>query len=177
MSVHNVPEDENQGTEDDKEGHDDGDSDSKEVPDIVDTDEVIEEALSVARGQSMTSSVDDEIEHDVQVRSFLAAGCGCHFNKGQPCSTNFGTEQVETCRLEANELSRGELDLVILGKLAATCRLDDTQRQYSVFLHGGHRICQKMFMYLHDIGYKRLRNLMKHLKKNGLTGRTHGNTR
>ena len=176
MSVHNVPEDENQGTEDDKVGHDDGDSDSEEVPDIVDTDEVIEEALSVARGQSMTSSVDDEIEHDVQVRSFLAAGCGCHFNKGQPCSTNFGTEQVETCRLEANELSRGELDLVILGKLAATCRLDDTQRQYSVFLHGGHRICQKMFMYLHDIGYKRLRNLMKHLKKNGLTGRTHGNT-
>ena len=45
----------------------------------------------------MTSSVDDEIEHDVQVRRFLLAGCGCHFNKGKPCSTNFGTEQVERC--------------------------------------------------------------------------------
>ena len=33
-----------------------------------------------------------------------------------------------------------------------------------------------MFLYLHDIGEKRLKNLMKHFKKNGLTGRTHGNT-
>ena len=31
----------------------------------------------------MTSSVDDEIEHDVQVRRFLAAGCGYHFIKGK----------------------------------------------------------------------------------------------
>ena len=125
----------------------------------------------------MTSSVDDELEHDVQVRSFLAAGCGCHFNKGQPCSTNFSAEQVETCQLEANELSRRELDLVILGKLAAMCRSDEKLQPYTVFLHGGNRVCRKRFTYLHEIEHKKLRNLMKHLKKNGLTGRTHGNTR
>ena len=78
-----VPEDENRSTEDDKEGHEDGDTDSKELTDIVFTDKVIEKALSVAQGQSMTSSVDDETEHDIQLRSFQAAGCGSHFNKGQ----------------------------------------------------------------------------------------------
>ena len=36
---------------------------------------------------------------------------------------------------------------------------------------------KKTFMFLHDIGNARLKNLMKHFKQNGITARTHGNTR
>ena len=153
----------------------DGESDSEEVPDIVNVDEVVEEALSVTRVQTSTVDINN-FEYDIQIQSFLTATCGCQLNGGQPCSTHFSCEQVKTFRLEANELSNGELDLVIMGKLSALSRSDESQQRHTMFLHGGHRVCQKMFLYLHDIGEKRLKNLMKHFKKNGLTGRTHGNT-
>ena len=95
---------------------------------------------------------------------------------GKNCSTLFDAEQLQKNRFEANELSRGELDMIILGKLAAFSRLDSTRQHHAHFLHGGQRVCKKTFLFLHDIGYARLKNLMKHFQQNGITTRTHGNT-
>ena len=51
------------------------------------------------------------------------------------------------------------------------------QRSYSVFWHGGRRVCKKTFLCLHTISNKRFRNLKKSLEENGLTPRRHGNLR
>ena len=51
------------------------------------------------------------------------------------------------------------------------------QRAYMLFYHGGRRVCKKMFLFLHTISDKRLRNLQESLRENGLTPRCHGNTR
>ena len=40
-----------------------------------------------------------------------------------------------------------------------------------------HKICLKTFLFLHYIGKKRFRNLVKHFQKNGIAPRIHGNTR
>ena len=147
-----------------------------EVSDIVDTKEVIEQAISVASIQPPTV---DDAESDMTIPRFMTDGCGCKHNDGQPCSNLFTAEQLQGSRLEANELSRDELDLVILGKLAAFLRVDKArpQQHRAHFLHGGQKVCKKTFLFLHGIGEMRLKNLMKHFKQNGITGRTHGNTR
>ena len=45
------------------------------------------------------------------------------------------------------------------------------------FSYHGKRICKKTFLFLHCLQYFRFHSLVKHYKKNGLTLRTHGNTK
>ena len=45
------------------------------------------------------------------------------------------------------------------------------------FFYHGKRICKKTFLFLHCLQYFRFHSLVKHYKKNGLTLRTHGNTK
>ena len=49
------------------------------------------------------------------------------------------------------------------------------QRSYSVFWHAGRRVCKKTFLFLHTISDKRLRNLQRGMRENGLAPRRHGN--
>ena len=51
------------------------------------------------------------------------------------------------------------------------------KRTYTQFMHSGQRICKSTFMYIHGIGEKRLKNLVKHHNNKGLITREHGNTR
>ena len=147
-----VHEDNNQGgvntdqSQEEVQIHDnqDGESDSEDVPDIINVDEVVEEALSVARGQTSTVNIDNT-EYGIQVQSFLSATCGCQLNGGQPCSTHSSCVQLNTFQLEANELNNGELDMVIMGKLSALSRADNSQQKHTMFLHGGHRVAGKCF--------------------------------
>lgn len=50
-------------------------------------------------------------------------------------------------------------------------------KEYTNFFYKTRNICLKTFMFLHGIGKKRFRNLLKHYQLNGLAVRTHGNTR
>ena len=169
----------------DHENHtdDETDEDSESLHDIVDVDRIVQEAMSLAADEHditllpASESEFEDAETDPRIQGFLSSGCGCRLNDGRPCSNLFDTEKLETCRLEANELSRGELDLVIMGKLAALSRSDRDLRKHTGFLHGGKRVCKKTFLFLHDIGEKRLKNVMKHYQQNGLTVRIHGNTK
>ena len=126
--------------------HTDGETDTEdceeEVSDIVDTEEIIVQDISVASIQPPTV---DDTESDVDILRYMTDGCGCKQNNGRPCSTLFTGEQLQESRLEANELSRGELDLVILGKLAAILRVDKARPQQcrAHFLHGRQRVCKK----------------------------------
>lgn len=94
---------------------------------------------------------------------------------------------VHTVRLSCAELTRSELDLVILGQLLAftnnspgvvtTSRHARGERQCSStsYFHQGKQVCVKMFRMLHSIGEKRFKHLMKSLKEDGLAPRIHGN--
>ena len=62
---------------------------------------------------------------DPKLTAFLEEGCGCKRNSGKPCSTSFSREQYEMSRMQCAELSRTELDLVILGQIEALLRNTD----------------------------------------------------
>ena len=51
------------------------------------------------------------------------------------------------------------------------------QHTYTVFWHCGQKVCRKTFVFIHTISEKRLKNLKSSLARNGLSPRTHGNTR
>lgn len=54
-----------------------------------------------------------------ELDTFLAGGCGCNRAGGQPCSSLFTKEHYEEIRLSCQDLSRNELDMVLLGQIMA----------------------------------------------------------
>ena len=118
---------------------------------------------------------------------FMTSGCGCAKAKGQQCLRQFSPEYVKSVRESCAELTWGELDMVILGQLMASVNTSTTvsttarheasecEKSCTIFTHQGKPICTRMFRFLHGIGNKRLKNLTKSLKKNGLSPRVHGN--
>ena len=68
--------------------------------------------------------------------------------------------------------------MVPLGQLLAFAKIseDSPSRSYSMFLHQGKQVCVRTFRFLHRVGEKRFKNLVKSVKENGLTPRTHGNS-
>ena len=125
-------------------------------------------------------------EETVTVEKFLSIGCGCDLATGG-CSSTF----LESSRRECDELTQVELDMALLGQLAAftntsTLTVHSTkdhhrptsrQKEYRLFWHGGKRVCKKTFLFLHTISEKRLRNLQQSFRENGLALRRYGNLR
>lgn len=98
------------------------------------------------------------------VRNFMDNGCGCQLLGGQSCSLQFTPDHVSTVRTSCCDLSRTELDMVVLGQMMASMNLSETvvaesrhrettrQKPRSTFMHEGKRICAHMFQFLHTIG-------------------------
>jgi hypothetical protein len=130
----------------------------------------------------------DDME-DKLVSEFMRSGCGCTKDKGKPCSQLFSPEYVKSVRASCVELTRGELDMVILGQLVACMNTSATvstaarhkeserEKSYTSFTHQGKPSCARMFRFLHGIGEKRLKNLTQSLKRNGISPRVHGNSK
>ena len=79
-------------------------------------------------------------------------------NKGKPCYTLFSRDCYETVRMQCKELSRNELDMVILGQISALLSNNEStsalkplprQRSNMAFHHGGVQICRTTFQKLH----------------------------
>ena len=129
-----------------------------------------------------------DTEEEFVVSSFMSTGCGCRKAKGAPCYRQFSLSYVEEFRASCAELTPAELDMVIMGQLAAGMNTSDTvsttarhkdddrEKCYTSFTHQGKPVCVRMFRFLHGVGEKRLKNLTKSLKRNGLCPRVHGNT-
>lgn len=112
--------------------------------------------------------------------TFLAESCKCQLAQNGPCSTLFPQEHFISMRENCAEMSRVELDMVVLGQLSAFTNnsqgvvttshhpFKSRKRSYTQYYHGGQRICQVTFCRLFNIGSKRLRNLTNHHKKMGL---------
>ena len=66
-----------------------------------------------------------DIDERAMVMAMLKSTCGC--KKGlssQPCSTQFSADHLMSFRSSCSELSRSELDMVVMGQLMAG--MDDT---------------------------------------------------
>ena len=80
------------------------------------------------------------------------------------------------------ELSHDELDLVMMAQVMAGCQSEqsssrqgkDSTRTHTAFFHKGDRICQKT-LFLHGIGYSRLKAIKASYLANGLCTQRHGN--
>ena len=105
----------------------------------------------------------DEQETDT-VRHFMANGCGCQRLNGRPCSQQFTTEYVLEVRSFCLELSRSELDMVLLGQMMASMNFSNTigtesrhaettrQRPRTFHSHQGKAVCAQTFRFLHTVG-------------------------
>ena len=175
-------------------GYNCGDADeSGEEAGPMDTDMRISEAMQCVRNNAddiiTTSLPTDTLEHEL-VTQFMTSGCGCKKARGTQCYQQFSQEYVTFMRQSCAELTHFELDMAILGQIAASVNTSatvstikahhkeaDRERGYSSFTHQGKPVCHKMFRFLHGIGVKRFKNLARNFKENGLTPRIHGNTR
>ena len=94
----------------------------------------------------------------------------------------FPREVIASTRMNCKEMTKSELDLVILANLEANQCRDDTQGQeqpryhISYWFHG-HKVCKSTFLFMHAVGPKHFKNLVAHFTQNGLTPRRHGNTK
>ena len=104
-------------------------------------------------------------DSDSELEQFLEKGCGCKRASGRPCYTLFSREHYQEIRWQCAELTRVELDMVLMGQIMATLSNDPetssakfrhtpTQRKLSsmAFFHGGHQVCGRTFRKLHGIG-------------------------
>ena len=134
--------------------------------------------VNEASDVDLERSREDALEVE-SVETFIKSTCGCKLGpKSSPCCTVFTKEAIERYRAESLELSRDELDIVILAQLRA-CRTVQNQphsthheritdRCVTKYCAHGIQVCRQTFMFLHSMGHKRLENLIKHYKEVGL---------
>ena len=127
----------------------------------------IEECVS-----SSTTDFDVDLSLD-SLREKLSGTC-CQMK----CYEKFLYAEIEEHIFTMRELSRGEKDMYIIGKLKSKgTGMDSSQRkrQRYMYSYDDREVCKEAFLVLHDIGEKHLKNLVKHVKLNGPVPRSHGN--
>ena len=126
----------------------------------------------------LTETDGDELE---TIRNFLKAGCGCQFGpKAHHCSSTISYSEVLECRTNCLQLSKEELDLIVLSHLQCHLRRKEVggrkrKRYVCNFFFSGQQICKTTYLFLHAVGRERYANLCEHYKLYGLTLRVHGN--
>ena len=109
------------------------------------------------------------------------------------CNKNIPRGLLIKFRNEFQELTKSEQSLVIIGHLAAHRQEISLSEIYNAGYHQnrsrkpgpklrtdtnyyfrGVSICRKMYFYIHDLGEKRYKNLVKHFDSSGMTDKVHG---
>ena len=95
-----------------------------------------------------------------KLSEFLANGCGC----AKKCYKFFDTEHYQDIRDQCAELSKDELDLVLLGQIMANINIATVvgpqskhtptgrKRPRLSYSHQGRSICKVTFLILHGVG-------------------------
>ena len=156
---------------------DENEEENEEENGFVDTEERVREAMDRATGSNLCEESRDNLESDLTekrlVDDFTTIGCGCEKGPNKSfCSLQFDRDYISSVRDSCLELSHSELDMLLMGQILAC-----TDGSYSSFLHHGKRIFKKTFFFFHAISQKRVHNIKKSLKHNGLVARTHGNAK
>lgn len=135
-------------------------------------------------GRTTRPVVDDESV----CKEFIEQTCGCKRANGRPCSSLFSLDYYIERRAQACLLTRNELDLVMLGSIMSTTRIDDVthgrhkpvkrQRPRACYMHNGCEICKVTFGFIFGVGRKhRIDAIRNHYAEEGLTTRVHKNSK
>ncbi len=112
-------------------------------------------------------------EEEENVRQFSKTTCGCSKKQGSPCSSYFTQSELAEMCMSMAELERDQLILghisahhyseEVMGHRTEAEKLQrvDRAKDYTTFCRS-HNICLKTFLFVHNIGKKRFRNLIKH---------------
>ncbi len=153
---------------------------------IVENSDMHEVAFSRMATITLDDSPTDVMDYH-SISEFFDNGCGCSKWNGKNCVKQFSVSHIQEIRMQCQELSRSELDLVILGQFLALMNNHDTVsveshhratprvRPYLAYHHQGKPICLQTFLFLHCIGSKRLKNLYKSFHSQKIQPRVHGN--
>ena len=117
--------------------------------------------------------------------SFL---CSCKMWEGRPCILQFESVEIVDARLPCLELTRSELDLVLLGKTSAGAHFGETtlrskhpqtirKKARTDLYHHAKRVCRDTFQHLHCIGEHYFENLGRHYRDSGCVLRIHENSK
>ena len=97
-----------------------------DIPFVTDIEASVERAADlVASGEielgGIVVDVDDVWDQEKErIEAFVLCGCSCKYGPDEsPCHSMFSATQYAEMRNECRELSRDELDLVIMGELTA----------------------------------------------------------
>ena len=114
-----------------------------------------------------------DTEEEQLVKTFADHGCTCEFGPHKsPCCKLFSADHYLSVCGALIEMSHDELDLFVMGQIMANCFVSSlvpshhsspTEKReiHNVmqFYHQGRRVCQQTFLFLHNIGIKRLKNI------------------
>ena len=67
-----------------------------------------------------------EEEEVLRVQGFVSQGCSCTLYNGGQCSARFNLDQYLEFRGQCQELTRQELDMAVLGQIAASTFTSET---------------------------------------------------
>ena len=111
----------------------------------------------------------DEIDDEEQRRiaRFLAGGCSCKLLDGTPCSSQLSTSMLKRTRNECRQLTREQIDMVVMGQLCELCQSDpltqksktrNSERKLTStqYRFQGHHVCRDTFVFLHTMNSARL---------------------
>ena len=132
----------------------------------------------------------DDIEEERKVKEYAQNGCTCLQGGSGPCCRMFSESHYQEYRSYCFEMSKGELDMLIIGQISCLTntsdltrhsthhrhKLAERQHAFSQLRHKGLPVCLNTFIFLHTIGIKRYKNLKKHVKEFGVVPRQHGLT-
>ena len=117
------------------------------------------------------ASTQDELKNEIKMK--MNSGCGCI---GVDHYQNVDASTVYDHILSMRELTKDEHDMYLMGKLtvkAGSVTADVKRMRYSM----DKRSVKNAFcMHVHNIGEKRLKNLIKHVSTQGIAPRRHKNT-
>ena len=162
-----------------------------EQDDFEDVEERVHEVMTLVTSGGAGVALDErqvDIDERSTVSALIDSTCGCKKGLGsQPCSSQFSADHLLSVRASCSELTRSELDMVVMGQLMSEMNDDTTtnpvsrhrpkerQRAVCSFQHQGKHICEKMFQFIHTIGDTHYKNLKRSLQSHGLATRSHGN--
>lgn len=102
-------------------------------------------------------------EEERLIHEFVEHGCACDFGHHQsPCCRQFSEDHYLSLKCAFSEMTHDEMDLFVMGQIMANCHqppqselTDKKEKHVMRFFHDGKRICQKTFLFLHNMGIKR----------------------
>ena len=135
-------------------------------PSVADSDDVSDSNNAVD-----FSIQEMDLAEEQAIDEFMRKTCQCHFGlSGRPCSCQFTRESIETARMNSQEMTKKQRDLIILGHLEANrhCFEDKEQSRFSItYWFHGYKVCKMTYLFLHCVGEKHYKNLVTHFSQNG----------